>query len=176
MSYSGRKWRAPSSCPGALTWYTQKCRKIGCISVKLKNPWKHVMSKNCWLKAFRYQTANSNLDLICKILYFISWWITENKIWQFAFVLSHNQLNLEERFFWLVTKRRQIFPCMDLLFRPISWNVKMASFDLSPWIATWRFPNGVSMSSSFTKNKIKELESYRSKLFHVKHQSKLDTC
>lgn len=109
MSYSGRKWRAPSSCPGALTWYTQKCRKIGCISVKLKNPWKHVMSKNCWLKAFRYQTANSNLDLICKILYFISWWITENKIWQFAFVLSHNQLNLEERFFDLLQEEDKYF-------------------------------------------------------------------
>ena len=30
--------KAPSCCPGAHIWYTQKCFNMACISGKLKKP------------------------------------------------------------------------------------------------------------------------------------------
>lgn len=137
-SYSGRKWRAPSSCPGALTWYTQKCRRIGCMSVKLKNPWKHVMSKECQVKAFWLSNWKFLFRLTMSCVY--AKFYKKIKILQFVLQMIRNQLNLEDRFIWFVkwnkyflwnppcvvlTVQTNIMECQNGKLRSVSLNSNM---------------------------------------------------
>ena len=65
----------------------------------------------------------------------------------FKLFLIANTMNKQE----IITLILAIHCVLDiyLRFKPISWKVSMATFDLSPCIATWKFPYGVSTSSSY---------------------------